>query len=331
MKANGHTKIVNDESVVDGRYRTRSAPGSEVIREPKSTNGFPVPPVVKLGLRAAEAVSPNLAAALLERLFLTPRRHGATGQELEWLAGARSFPVTSGKHDLVAWSAGSGPTVLLVHGWSGRGAQLGAFIAPLLKAGFRVVTFDAPGHGRSTGRRSSVVEIAQAVIDVAGAAGPLHAVVAHSIGTAATTVALRKGLNVERLVYLSPPGHVEYFLSGMATLFGLRPETARLAKERIENRFGVAWWTLEPFMLAGSMTAPLDIFHDREDREVPWAQAQALAERWPGSRLNTTVGLGHKRIIKDPDVIAYAVRFIGEREESLPSVAPTVKAPESIF
>ena len=84
-------------------------------------------------------------------------------------------------------------------------------------------------------------------------------------------------------------------------------------------------------MLAGSMTAPLDIFHDREDREVPWAQAQALAERWPGSRLNTTVGLGHKRIIKDPDVIAYAVRFIGEREESLPSVAPTVKAPESIF
>ncbi len=331
MKDDGHRKTVNDDSIVDGWYRTRSATSSEITREPKNTNGLSVPPVVKLGLRVAEAVSPNLAAALLERLFLTPRRHGATGQELEWLAGARSFPVTSGKHDLVAWSAGSGPTVLLVHGWSGRGAQLGAFIAPLLKAGFRVVTFDAPGHGRSTGRRSSVVEITQAVVDVARTAGPLLAVVAHSIGTAATTVALRKGLNVERLVYLSPPGHLEYFLSGMAALFGLRPETAKRAKERIENRFGVAWWTLEPFMLAGSMTAPLDIFHDREDREVPWVQAHALAARWPGSRLITTVGLGHRRIIKDPELIASAVRFIGEREESLPSVAPTARAPELTF
>ena len=172
-----------------------------------------------------------------------------------------------------------------------------------------------------------MVEIAQAVIDVAGPAGPLYAVVAHSIGTAATTVALRSGLNVERLVYLLPPGHLEYFLSGMAALFGLRPETARLAKERIENRFRVAWWTLEPFMLAGSMTAPLHIFHDREDRDVPWMQARALAERWPGSRLSTTVGLGQRRIIKDPELIASAVRFIGEREESLPSVAPTATAP----
>ncbi len=176
-----------------------------------------------------------------------------------------------------------------------------------------------------------MVEIAQAVVDVAGTAGPVHAVVAHSIGTAATTVALRRGLNVERLVYLSPPGYLEYFLSGMAALFGLWSETARLAKERIENRFGVAWWTLEPFMLAGSMTAPLHIFHDREDRDVPWVQAHALAERWPGSRLITTVGLGHRRIIKDPEVIASAVHFIGEREASLPSVAPAARAPESTF
>ena len=37
-------------------------------------------------------------------------------------------------------------------------------------------------------------------------------------GTAATTVALRRALSVERLVYLSPSVRIEYFLSGMAVL-----------------------------------------------------------------------------------------------------------------
>jgi hypothetical protein len=36
-----------------------------------------------------------------------------------------------------AW--GSGPLVLLLHGWGGRSEQLGAFVAPLVAAGHRVV------------------------------------------------------------------------------------------------------------------------------------------------------------------------------------------------
>jgi len=37
----------------------------------------------------------------------------------------------------------------MVHGWNGRGAQLGAFAPELVRVGFRVVTFDTPAHGRS--------------------------------------------------------------------------------------------------------------------------------------------------------------------------------------
>ena len=42
------------------------------------------------------------------------------------------------------YSWGSGPTVLLVHGWEGRGSQLSAFAPALVKAGFRVVAVDMP-------------------------------------------------------------------------------------------------------------------------------------------------------------------------------------------
>ncbi len=77
---------------------------------------------------------------------------------------------------------------------------MGAFVEPLAAAGFRVVTFDAPGHGHSTGRRSSLVEMADAVSDVGREFGPLYAIVAHSAGAAVTTMALADGLRVEQSV-----------------------------------------------------------------------------------------------------------------------------------
>jgi hypothetical protein len=40
---------------------------------------------------------------------------------------------------LPVYSWGSGPTILLAHGWSGRGSQLGAFVEPLVEQGFRLV------------------------------------------------------------------------------------------------------------------------------------------------------------------------------------------------
>ena len=77
-------------------------------------------------------------------------------------------------------AAGRGPsrpgsTVLMVHGWNGRGAQLGAFAPELVHAGFRVVTFDTPAHGRSPGRATNLPEISEA-IQASGATSPPRAI-----------------------------------------------------------------------------------------------------------------------------------------------------------
>jgi len=37
-----------------------------------------------------------------------------------------------------------GPTVLLLHGWSGAAAQWSRFIDPLVRAGFNAVALDLP-------------------------------------------------------------------------------------------------------------------------------------------------------------------------------------------
>ena len=58
------------------------------------------------------------------------------------------------------------------------------------------------------------------------------------------------------------------------------------------------------------MTAPLLVFHDREDRDVEWTNGEAIAAAWPDAELVSTSGLGHRRIVHDPNVVARAVSFL---------------------
>lgn len=274
----------------------------------KGTNVRIIAAVV--ALRAAALVSPELAAAGLVRLFLTPRRHPMPQRERDWLADAEEHRVRGAGRELRLWSWGEGPPVLLVHGWEGRGSQMGGFAAPLVAAGYRAVTFDAPGHGASEGERSSIPEMAEAVADVARLLGGVAAVVAHSAGAAATSVAMAAGLDVPRLVYLAPPNDPVRFLHDAGSLLGLPDAVALHAQRRIERRFEMSFDAYRGAALARRITAPLLVFHDPADREVPFAEAQALVAPWPAARLVPTPGLGHRRLLRDPAVVERAVGFV---------------------
>ena len=53
--------------------------------------------------------------------------------------------------------------------------------------------------------------------------------------------------------------------------------------------------------------------HDQDDAEVRWAEGAAIAAAWPGAELLTTRGLGHRRILRDPAVVAHVTDFIAAR------------------
>lgn len=165
-------------------------------------------------LRLAERVSPRLAARLAGELFRRPRRHTRPDREHEWTSTGRRLRISyapppgagrSAARELSALSWGEGPTVLLQHGWEGRASQMGAFAQPLVARGLRVVALDAPAHGESQGRTSSMIEFAVGLRAAAQAFGPLRGVVGHSLGAAATAAAVSAGLVVERLVFIAPP------------------------------------------------------------------------------------------------------------------------------
>ncbi len=58
------------------------------------------------------------------------------------------------------------------------------------------------------------------------------------------------------------------------------------------------------------------VVHDRADREVPFEHGLELSRNWPGAELFTIEGLGHRRILKAPEVIAKVVDAITETERA---------------
>ncbi|WP_253910455.1 alpha/beta hydrolase [Pyxidicoccus fallax] len=260
--------------------------------------------------RSVGTVAPGLAAAWGERTFLTPWRPRRSRTSEAVLARGHQRMLKLAGEQVAVWSWGEGPRVLLVHGWSGYGGQLSAYVAPLVEAGFSVVTYDAPGHGASSGRTSSLPEMAEMVAEVGHATGGPFAVVAHSLGAAAAAVAMRDGLKVERAVFLSPPSDPRGGVRAFGQAVGLPEKVHGRIQARIEARFDVRMRDLALPNFVGLLRVPLRVFHDVKDGEVPLQAGEAVVRAWPGATLTRTEGLGHHRILYAPEVVAPAVEFL---------------------
>lgn len=262
-------------------------------------------------LRLISSVAPDTGSRLAAEMFMTPRRFRTPERERAYLAGATPFHIHLGVETRVhGWSWGDGPVVILSHGWEGRGSQMGAFVAPLVRAGFRVVAYDAPGHGASSGKRSSLPHFTWSLRGVVAKFGRPHAVIAHSFGCAATTLAIRDGLSVSRLAFLSPPINVGDYTRQFGMMFGLSDGLVDGLRRRIEERFARTWNDYSLRETAPGMSTPLLVVHDRHDDELDWGNAVELANLWPGAQLVTTEGLGHRRILRSEAVIETVKNFV---------------------
>jgi pimeloyl-ACP methyl ester carboxylesterase len=212
--------------------------------------------------------------------------------------------------EIALWHWGSGPRVLLAHGWGSHAGRLTPFIGGLIDAGFGVSAFDAPGHGASPGRFASLPDFVDALALVARVVSPV-AFIGHSLGAAACALALRAGVAGRAAVLVSPPADPATFTRRYARWMRLPRGAARVMCRRLESRYGAP---LDAYRLVERAPGvPTLIIHDRGDFRIPIADGRALAQAWPDAELVETRGLGHHRILKDPTVLRRAARFLAAR------------------
>ncbi len=269
---------------------------------------------LRVAFRTVGAVAPGVAARWAETIFRTPPRYDPPVADEEFVATGTRFVVASEGQQLAAWEWGAGPTVLLAHGWGSRAGRFRSVATTLVAAGYRVVAHDAPAHGRSTGRFASLPEFARALRAVADHVGEIHSLIGHSLGGAAACLAVRDGLAVRRLVLAASPADVQGFSREFGDYLAIPPRARQALRRNLETSLKARWEELHIPTFAPAIDIPVLIIHDREDTEVPFANAEELARAFPHARLIATTGLGHRALFRDPAVVDETVRFL--REES---------------
>ena len=262
-----------------------------------------------------ERTAPGLGARWVERIWFTvPARRPSTGQ---FPLGGTPFELSVSGATVRGRRWGHGENIVyLVHGWGSSGAQLGAFIEALLDAGFSVVAYDALSHGSSDPgpsgpRRSNALEHRDVLAAVVAAHGPAYGVVAHSLGSMVAALAMRDGIVPKRAVFVAPMIDVTSYGQPFIRMLGGGQRIWTRFVDRVEHKFGLDLSFFDLAAMADELaTPPLLIVHDRDDQETSWDASRALASSWPDTKLLTTTGLGHNRILADPAVVAAAVAFL---------------------
>jgi pimeloyl-ACP methyl ester carboxylesterase len=205
---------------------------------------------------------------------------------------------------------GRGPLAMFVHGWGGSSLDMLPLANAFAQSGWRSVVFDMPGHGRSAGRESSLVEFMRAMRAVTSAVGAPEIIVGHSIGGAAAVLGITElALPVRGAVLVAPAPGPAYYVDRFTRSIGLPAGRRGGMVRHLVERIGRSMESLDALVAARSAEVPALIFHDPADREVPFEFAERMLDAWRGSRLVVAPSLGHKRILRDPAVIASAVEY----------------------
>ncbi|MDR2221265.1 MAG: alpha/beta hydrolase [Flavobacteriaceae bacterium] len=260
----------------------------------------------------------KLAAKYAQNLFVTPIKFAPPKREKEMLEKSiiNKIVVPSLKKDIIVYQYGTNKTAnktaLLIHGWNGRGTQLITVATMLMRQGYNIISFDAPGHGQSPKTKTNMTEFIATAFEVEKQFGPFDLIVGHSLGGMTTINALKDGLKTKRAVIIGSGDVVEDVITDFVQQIELKPVIGNIIKERFEKQFNQTMASYCVHDAVKSLNIPLLIIHDEDDLDVNVKAAYNIKKEAKNAQLMITKGLGHRKILGDKKVIERIMEFVNE-------------------
>jgi len=259
--------------------------------------------------------APTLSKGIIKRLFFSPSTYKSTPVEKDYLDTGRRFEISVHDKAVKCWKWGSGPSILLAHGWNGRGIQLHHFIEPLIQRGYSPLTYDAPGHGESQGRTSSYFEFSDTIRTLLTSPNghEIRGVIAHSLGGSAVVNSIEKENLALDAVLIAPALKLKEVLYGFFNYVGLPRAIYEILIKEYEDQFGYNMHRDNPVNLLREINSKILIVHDKDDPTIPYADSKEISGRFPNIELHSTERLGHKKVLADSSVVNRALDYFGEK------------------
>lgn len=282
----------------------------------KAKQVLEVPKFILLSGQFLQFFSVNLAAKFAQNLFITPIKFKPPKREREMFAKSVKSKITipSVQKDIVVYQYGTNKKAtkkaLLIHGWNGRGTQLVSIANLLMRQGYDIVSFDAPGHGKSPKNKTNLSEFIQAAFEVEKQFGYFDLIVGHSLGGMTTIHTIKNGLKTKKAIIIGSGDVVEDVIEDFVKKIRLKPIIAGKIKNRFENQFNQSMQSYCVHLAAQEIDIPILIIHDEDDTDVPVKAAYQIKKNIRNGELLITQGLGHRKILGDKKVIEKIKSFI---------------------
>ncbi len=261
-------------------------------------------------------LAPKLVIKQAFRIFHTPNCYEKNEAEIDLLSKAEHFSISFEKHTIAGyrWGKDGNPKVLIVHGWTGVATSMHCLINAFVKKEYQVVSYDAIGHGKSSGGLSTLSQWADCLRTINNFEGEVECIIAHSLGATTIFVASKLGLKTKKIVLIAP------FCNPIEIIdkwFGKRLNIPAKVLEKLPKYF----WDQQKEELLKYGKNWSDIFHspyrvktlilhDIHDKEVSKENVNVCCKQWTWAEFIQTQNLGHRRILYDEQTIDKIVRFV---------------------
>ncbi len=272
-----------------------------------------VPKSIIVGGKVLQTLSPAMAAKYAMKLFITPMKFKLPKREeaMERDSKQENLDIPSLNKKIRVYHLGeSSKKVLLVHGWSGRGTQLWSIADALVKQGYSTVSFDAPAHGKSTGKTSDMTEFIACIHELDKKYGPFEYAIGHSLGAMAVLNAVKRGFDIKKAVTIGSGDIIEDIMKDFTEKLGMNIATCKAMIKLFEKKFGTTINSYSAYIAAQEVSIPVLVIHDTKDEDVPVTAAHHIHEHLANAELIITEGLGHRKILGDDKVIKEIIKFL---------------------
>lgn len=283
------------------------------IHSKKKATVLKIPKIILITAKSLAFVSPKLLTFFTAQLFSTPIRYKMPKRELEMdqKSTQQKIWISSINKEVNVYEYGkSAKKIILVHGWSGRGTQLSKMAEVFVKFGYSTISFDAPAHGKSSGKTTLMPDFIAAILQLEKQFGPFEAGVGHSLGGMSLLNAVKRGLQLQKLVTIGSGDVVQDIMDDFIQKLKLKPEMSDAMRIHFEKKSGETMDSYSAYLSAKEITIPVLVIHDANDAEVPVSAGIHIHKYLKNGELMITKELGHRKILGDAAVISKTVDYI---------------------
>ena len=248
---------------------------------------------------------PKWSDNIIERLLYSPGNRGKTNSKVP--KGFRDLAIKTSAGNVQAYSTGSGPAVVFVHGWGGQAYQFMPLMRGVARCGFTAIAFDHIGHGQSDSQPTTLKQSIETTNEVLrfvrkNSKEGFGALVGHATGCVSIANARQALIKDVPLFLISPVFNYKLFFLKRLVSLKLPPDMMKKYLAGFAKKYRK---DLESQELGRHLEKYADITfiaHDESDKETAVADSVKFCRKYPLTRLLVTKQYDHNLLINSESV-----------------------------